>query len=539
LSPKDCIDHSVHTFRRVVNVNERNATIASDACGTENSITRVMESTRKVVECVMHDLPVGILLSDEKGGIVSFNATAQRILGCEVLDVDPDDRTRTYGLHLPDNVTPFPADQLPLARALRGEVVTGVELFVRNERVPSGVWISASAAPWRDEDGGVSGGVVVFRDISSEKRSLEELKRLSSAVEQTADGVIITDLKGTITYVNTGFEEMTGYSREEAVGQTPRLLKSGKHEARFYQDLWKTVLGGKVFRGTLINRKKSGRLYDAEQTITPVRGSDGRHAFLVSVQKDISERLRNEQLQVEMNVAREVQQRLYPKRAPRLPGFDIAGAAFPAATMCGDLFDFFPMPGDCLGLAVADVCGHGVGPSLLMAQARAYLRTLALSCFDVGELLRRLNEILVVDSDVKDYLTLLVTRLDPRARTLTHASAGHVTGYLLDRGGEIRERLESTGIPLGMFAGQDFPSGPTLALEPEEIVVLFSDGMTEAAELDGNAGTDRLLEFIKDHRHCPSADIAEGLYRTAQSLQGNRPQIDDMTVVICKLEASP
>jgi len=494
----------------------------------------------KVLESAIHDLSDGFMISDRDGGILCFNAAAQRILGLERLDVGPDDRTRVYGCHLPDTVTPFPAERLPLARALRGEVVTDVEIFVRNEHVPSGVWISASAAPWRNGDGGVCGGVVVFRDITSQKRSLEDIERLSSAVEQTADAVIITDMKGTITYVNAGFEQMTGYSREEAVGQTPRLIKSGKHDARFYQDLWNTVLGGEVFRGTLLNRKKSGRLFHAEQTISPVRGSDGRHAYLVSVLKDITERLRNEQLQVEMDVARQVQQRLYPRSAPRLPGFDIAGAAFPAATMCGDLFDFIPMPGDCLGLAVADVCGHGVGPSLLMAQARAYLRSLALSCFDAGELLRRLNEILVIDSDVKDYLTLLLARLDPRARTLAYASAGHVTGYLLDRGGEVRERLESTGLPLGMFAGRNFPSGPTLSLEPGETVVLFTDGITESGELDDNSiGANALLAFIKDHRHDSASHIVQGLYRTAKSFQGKRPQTDDMTVVICRVEAAP
>jgi sigma-B regulation protein RsbU (phosphoserine phosphatase) len=419
-------------------------------------------------------------------------------------------------------------------------VVTDAEIFIRNEHVPSGVWISSSAAPWRDETGGVSGGVLVFRDISDEKKSLEKIERLSSAVEQTADAVIITDMKGTITYVNAGFEEMTGYSRQEAVGQTPRLLKSGQHEAPFYQELWNTVLGGGVFRGTLINQKKDGELFHAEQTISPVRGSDGRHAFLVSVLKDITARLRNEQLQVEMEVARQVQQRLYPRCAPRLPGFDIAGAVFPAATMCGDLFDFFPMPGECLGVAVADVCGHGVGPSLLMAQARAYLRSLALSCSDVGELLRRLNEILNVDSDVMDYVTLLLVRLDPRTRSLTYASAGHVTGYVLDRCGDVRETLASTGIPLGMFADRAFQSGPTVVLEPGETVALFTDGITESGELEGDAfGTDRLLEFIKHHRHDPSSKIVEGLCRSAQSFQAESQQTDDMTAVICRVEPRP
>lgn len=493
-----------------------------------------------LLESVIHDLPDGVMVSGRAGEILSFNAAAQRILGLDALVISPGDRTRVYGCYLPDAETPFPADRLPLARALRGEVVSDVEIFIRNENVPSGIWISACAAPWEDEDDGSSGAVVVFRDVTAQKRSMENVKRLSSAVEQTADAVVITDTKGTITYVNPGFEQMTGYSRQEAVGQTPRLLKSGMHDGEFYRDLWNTVLGGGVFRGTVLNRKKNGRLFHAEQTISPVKGPNGQYAYFVSVLKDISERLRNEQLQMEMDVARQVQQRLYPIHAPRLPGFDIAGAAFPAAIMCGDLYDFFPMPGDCQGLVVADVCGHGVGPSLLMAQARAYLRSLALSCFDVGELLRRLNEILIVDSDARDYLTLLVARLDPRAHTLSYASAGHVTGYLLDRDGEIRKSLQSTGIPLGLFAGREFPSGPILTLEPGDTAVLITDGIAEHGELDGEAfGEGRLLEYIKRNRHDSASEIAQGLYEAARGFRAGSPQIDDMTVVICRFEAAP
>jgi len=489
---------------------------------------------------MIHDLPVGIMVSDRNGRILCFNAAAQRILGLDALNVSPDDRARVIGCHLRDAVTPFPTDQLPLARAIRGEVVEDVEIFVRNGHVPDGVWISTSAAPWRGGDGKVSGGVVVFRDITGQKQSLEHTRRLSSAVEQTADAVIITDMDGIIQYVNPGFEKMTGYGQEEVVGRTPRLLKSGEHEVRFYEDMWNIVLGGGVYRGTLLNRKKSGQLFHAEQTISPVRGSDGQNAFLVSVLKDITERLRHEQMHGEMKVAQQVQQRLHPKSAPRISGFDIAGAAFPAATLCGDLFDFFPMPGDCLGLAVADVCGHGLGPALLTAQARAYLRSLALSCFDVGELLRRLNEILVVDSDVRDYLTLLVARLDPRGRTLTYASAGHVTGYLLDRDGKIRERLVSTGTPLGMFAGRGFPSGPTMSLKRSETLVLLTDGFTEIGELQGNAfGEYRVLEFVREHRNDAASSIVQGLYHAAKSFEVGGPRTDDMTVIICKVDAAP
>ena len=493
-----------------------------------------------VLAPVFHDLPDGIMVSDKSGRILYSNAAARRILGVEVLDLDPDERARIFGCHLPDSVTPFPSGRLPLARALCGEVVQDVEIFVRNEGAPDGFWIRASAAPRRDEDGNVSGGVAVFRAITRERQSLEAIRRLSSAVEQTADAVMITDMEGTIEYVNPGFERMTGYSREEVAGRTPRILRSGKHDTRFYEDMWSTVLGGGDFRGTLLNRKKNGKLFHAEQTISPVRGSDGQNAFLVSVLKDITERLQNLQLQVEMDVAQQVQRRLYPRSAPRVPGFDIAGAAFPATTMCGDLFDFFPMPGDCLGLAVADVCGHGLGPSLLMAQARAYLRSVALSCFDVGEVLRRLNEILVVDSDVRDYLTLLVARLDPRGRTLAFANAGHVTGYLLDRNGKTRERLDSTGIPLGMFAGREFRSGPSIPLKRDEIVVVFTDGLTEIGESEGNAfGTDRVLKFVEDHRRESSSDIVYGLYEATKTFGGASLQTDDITIVVCKVEAAP
>jgi len=504
------------------------------------SRSHVSADVAVAVECVIRNLPVGIMISDSNGQILCFNAEAQRILGLDALDVDPNHRPEAYGCNFRDTVTPLPPDRMPLARAIRGEVVTDVEIFVRNEHIPAGVWISASAAPWRGEDGKMSGGVVVFRDITRQKRSLEIIERLSSAVEQTADAVIITDMEGTIEYVNPGFEEMTGYRRAEVVGHTPRFLKSGRHEALFYEDMWRTVLGGGVFRGTLLNRRKSGQLFHAEQTISPVRGSDGQNAFLVSVLKDITERLRNEQNQVEMDVARQVQQRLYPTSAPRIPGFDIAGAAFPAATLCGDLFDFFPMPGDCVGLAVADVCGHGLGPSLLMAQARAYLRSLALSCFDVGELLRRLNEILVVDSDTRDYLTLLVARLDPRGRTLAYASAGHVTCYVLDREGEVRERLVSTGSPLGMFAEGGFPSGPLFSLRRNDTVVLITDGFTEIGELQGKAfGTDRVLQFIREHRNEAASRIVQGLFEAARRFTVNGRQTDDMTVIIGKVDPAP
>jgi PAS domain S-box-containing protein len=94
---------------------------------------------------------------------------------------------------------------------------------------------------------------------------------LAMAVEQTADSIVVTDPIGTIIFVNPGFEVTTGYTSKEAIGQTPKLLKSGHHSEEFYKDLWGRIRSGQHFRGTILNKKRNGSLYWSEQTITPIK----------------------------------------------------------------------------------------------------------------------------------------------------------------------------------------------------------------------------------------------------------------------------
>jgi two-component system, cell cycle sensor histidine kinase and response regulator CckA len=122
----------------------------------------------------------------------------------------------------------------------------------------------------------------------------DTVRKLWQAIEQSADLVLITDRAGVIEYVNPAFEALTGYSREEAIGQTPRLLKSGQQSPELYQELWATITSGNVFRGILANRKKSGEIFYAEKSITPVRDSDGKITHFISNDRDITERRRLE-----------------------------------------------------------------------------------------------------------------------------------------------------------------------------------------------------------------------------------------------------
>ena len=136
---------------------------------------------------------------------------------------------------------------------------------------------------------------LALHSLQQEQQAAEEsLRKLSRAVEQAADMVMITNRSGVIEYVNPAFEALTGYSREEACGKTPRILKSGEQGAETYQEMWQTMLAGNVYRGILVNRKKDGDLYYVEESICPVRDAQGEITHFISNGRDLTERLRLE-----------------------------------------------------------------------------------------------------------------------------------------------------------------------------------------------------------------------------------------------------
>ncbi|MGB5156245.1 MAG: PAS domain S-box protein [Desulfobacterales bacterium] len=131
-----------------------------------------------------------------------------------------------------------------------------------------------------------------IRDITARKRAEAERKRLMAALEQAGEAIVITDAQGIIQFVNPAFERTTGYSREEAVGRNPRILKSGEQNELFYRNLWDTISGGKTWTSLIVNKRKDGTLYTEETTISPVRDSSDRIVNYVAVKRDITERLR-------------------------------------------------------------------------------------------------------------------------------------------------------------------------------------------------------------------------------------------------------
>jgi len=171
-------------------------------------------------------------------------------------------------------------------------MATGQPMIDQEEREdwPDGhvTWASSTKMPMRDGTGQIIGIMGISRDITERKLVEESHARLATAVEQAAESIVITDIGGTILYVNPAFERNSGYTRAEILGRNPRVLKSGKHNAEFYHRMWEVLKRGEIWSGRFINRRKDGAFYEEEATITPVRDAGGQVVNYVAVKRDVT-----------------------------------------------------------------------------------------------------------------------------------------------------------------------------------------------------------------------------------------------------------
>ncbi|MBM3877257.1 MAG: PAS domain S-box protein [Verrucomicrobia bacterium] len=376
------------------------------------------------------------------------------------------------------------------------------------------------------------------------ERSVRESELRYRLLWETAtDAVILMDKEGAIHFVNPAAELLFGHKPEDLIGRNFTMLLPSRLHPEHHQRFSRIVSESTALPSKRRVFESIGARRDATEVLIEVVFNDlelhGNRLFVAFV-RDITERRRAElelkENEEQFRVAREIQQRLFPKSAPTLDGFDIAGISYPAEAAGGDYFDYLPMHEGGLGIAIADVTGHGIGPSMIMAETRAYLRILALNRTDPGEILTRANLALSQDLGFERYVTLLLARLDAPRRLLTHASAGHPPGCILAPDGSLRDQLKRTGIPLGIKADSRFTSAPPVRLEPGELVLLLTDGVDEAMSPQNELfGMDRVLAVLREHRHRPAAHIVNSLYDAMRAFRGDVPQEDDFTAIIIKV----
>ena len=240
----------------------------------------------------------------------------------------------------------------------------------------------------------------------------------------------------------------------------------------------------------------------------------------------------------EFALARQIQLGLLPRVMPSWPGFAFGGAARFTQETGGDYYDFFPVGNQGLGIAIGDASGHGIGAALVMAVARSSLRTLALTQCDPGTVLALVNRRLIDDLPPDQFVTLCLARLDPVNRSLTYGSAGHCSGFVMQRDKTIRLELESTGMPLGVDLGAEFPSAPAVTLHPGELVLLLTDGILEArSPNEVPFGRERVLEVVGAHFDEPPTAICQAILSAVDAFCQPQAPPDDLTAVIITVAA--
>jgi PAS domain S-box-containing protein len=224
--------------------------------------------------------PLAIVAVDQAGLITAWSPTAERVLGWAADEVVG----RPATVLRPDDPAWISRG---FAEVLAGETLVAVPVRYphRDGRLRD---LELFAAPLRDEAGAVRGAVVVAQDMTEVNEAQAERARLATAIDQAAEAIVVTDPRGAIVYVNPAFERVTGYGRAELLGQNPRLLKSGVHDAAFYERMWATLAAGRSWRGTLVNRRRDGTLFEEEAAISPVRDARGTTTAYVAVKRDLT-----------------------------------------------------------------------------------------------------------------------------------------------------------------------------------------------------------------------------------------------------------
>ncbi len=235
----------------------------------------------------------------------------------------------------------------------------------------------------------------------------------------------------------------------------------------------------------------------------------------------------------EIEIARNVQQKLFPQKTKLLETADYAGRCVPAHEVGGDYYDFFPYAGSRVGLALGDVSGKGMPASLMMMALHARVQVLAEDPGDLASFMTRLNKATCAKCPANRFITFFFSVLDAATGELAFANAGHTPPIVVRASGES-QMLEGGGLVLGVLPIAPY-SEQRERLGPGDLLVLYSDGVTEANNANfAEFGEERFIEVLKRHRHEPAAAIVAAVTDALAEFAAGAPQADDITLVVAK-----
>ncbi len=396
--------------------------------------------------------------------------------------------------------------------------------------------------PLRDEDANIYAIAGISTDITDRVRAEQELQQVQQRMElilnSIGDGIFGLDQEGKMTFLNPAAQEMLGWLADDVIGEPHAFKVSQTQLDGTPIDETENPIQNTLRSGTMQQAddkmfvRRDGTRFPVEYRSTPLEHQRNLVGAVVTF-RDTTERRRRRQTEQELQAARRVQQHLYPKTAPELPGFDLAGAVFPASEACGDYFDFVPLSQDRLALVVGDVAGHGLGPALQMVQTRAYLRAMLMGGMPPAEAIRKLNLLLIDDTPHEAFVTLFLAVLDARQRSFVYVGAGHEARVL--RASGVTEELASSGLVLGVLPDAPLQRVGPKSLSAGDVLLILTDGVLEAYSPErGLFGWERTLDVVYRNRHRPAAEIVEALHAATREFAAGYHQPDDVTILLAK-----
>jgi phosphoserine phosphatase RsbU/P len=267
---------------------------------------------------------------------------------------------------------------------------------------------------------------------------------------------------------------------------------------------------------------------------------DGMTASVERLMRESQERMR---MQSELDIAREVQERLFPQTVPKIPGLDLYGVCKAARSVSGDYYDFIQVDEHRVGLVLGDVSGKGISAALLMAAIQSALRAQFYEAIDgnhnsgairvsTAQVVERLNRQLYANTPQDKYVTFFFAIYDARTRKLSYTNAGHLPPIHL-RNGKV-DLLNTGGTVVGLLPDMKFDVGE-LTLEPHDLLLVYTDGITEPENHDGEQfGQERLVAIIQRMLNAEPEVLVEAIYRSVDEWTGSPELQDDMTVLLAR-----
>jgi sigma-B regulation protein RsbU (phosphoserine phosphatase) len=251
-------------------------------------------------------------------------------------------------------------------------------------------------------------------------------------------------------------------------------------------------------------------------------------------------------LEEELRIARQIQMSLLPRGPLDVPGLAVSGLCVPAREVGGDYYDFFKLPGDLLGVLIADVSGKGTSAALYMAELKGLVLSLSQIYLSPRQLLVEVNRIISDNLDTRSFITMTYAVIDLTAARMTYARAGHTPLIYMRSGGGPEEPVKVL-VPSGMVVGLRIPGAhekfmdlleeESIDLMNGDVIVLYTDGISEAMNANADLfGDSRLSRIVEEHGHLDSSELRERILREIEAFVGAADQHDDMTMILMKVE---